>query len=359
MEPADITIPFLTTVIGSLPKPAYLYGSTAFSSSGRDLLGEGASSALRGKGLKDAQDDAVKVAVHDQELAGIDIISDGEQRRESYVTYLLRRLVGFDYQDLGEKWVRGGRRLGKVGRCTGPISWNNPILVEDLGFALTQTKRSVKVTLPGPMTVVDSTLDEYYGDEIAMARAVAGVLNKEARALDDAGATVIQFDEPVFSRYPEKVLDWGIEMLDLAAEGISASTAVHICYSYPLPGVPRPIVPSYPTILPALEESSIGQISLEFEEPGLDPKLLELCPSKTIIFGCISNATESIETPEHVSERLLDAARYHPPHMLQAAPDCGLVPLSKHSSQAKLISLVEGAKLARKRLTGTEIQEST
>ena len=345
-----MTIPFITTVIGSLPKPAWLYDPGALSQKARELHGEGSQWALEGNALSDAQDDAVRVAIHDQELVGIDVITDGEQRRESYVSYIVRRLGGFDYQNLGEKWVRGGRRLAQVGRCTGPIERRGPILVEDLRFAVAQARSPVKVTLPGPMTVADSALDEYYGDEQALALAAADALNLEAQDLAAAGAAVIQFDEPVFSRYPDKVMKWGIDALDRAVDGIPVETAVHVCYSYPLPGVPRPIVPSYPTILPALDRSQVDQIALEFEAPGLDAKLLELCPSKTIIFGCVSNTTEEVESPEHIAARLLEAARYHPPDMLQAAPDCGLVPLNRSSARAKLVSLVKGARLARERL---------
>ena len=327
-----MTIPFETTVIGSLPKPPWLYDSSAFSTDPKQIHGKGGAWAYSGEKLREAQDDATRLAIGLQESADLDEISDGEQRRESYLSYVVRKLEGFDYETFGEKWVRGGRRLAQVGRCTGPVSWPGPMLVEDLRFTLAHSRRPVKVTLPGPMTVCDSILNEFYGDEKSMAFAVAEALNKEARALANAGASTIQFDEPVFSRYPDKVLDWGIDALDRSAHSIDAQTAVHVCYSYPLPGVPRPIVPSYPTILPALDRSAIDQIALEFQSPMLSPELLSLCPSKTVLFGCVSNATEEVEEPESIATRLLEAAKHHPAKKLKAAPDCGLVPLSGASA---------------------------
>ena len=345
-----MTIPFETTVIGSLPKPRWLYDSSAFSTNPKQIHGKGGAWACSGEKLREAQDDATRLAIGVQESVALDEISDGEQRRESYLSYVVRKLEGFDYETFGEKWVRGGRRLAQVGRCTGPVSWPGPMLVEDLRFTLTHSRRPVKVTLPGPMTVCDSILDEFYGDEKAMAFGVAEALNKEARALTEAGATTIQFDEPVFSRYPDKVLDWGIDALDRSGHGIDAQTAVHVCYSYPLPGVPRPIVPSYPAILPALDRSAIDQIALEFQAPMLSPELLSLCPSKTILFGCVSNATEEVEEPESIATRLLDAAKHHPAKKLKAAPDCGLVPLQGAIAKKKLRAMVEGARVARESL---------
>ena len=319
---------------------------------GSDHHGSGADWLLSGQPLREAQDDAVRLAVYDQESAGVRIISDGEQRRKSYLTYVTSQLGGFDYETLAEKWIRNGRRLAQVGRCTGPVEWPGPIVTEDLRFLLTQTTSPVKVTLPGPMTVTDSTFDAYYGDERAFAMAVADALNREAKALDALGPAVIQFDEPVFSRYPEKVAEWGIEALNRCAQGLYAQTAVHVCYSYAMPGVPRSIKPSYPQILVELERSQIDQLALEFEAPQLDPALLELCPSKIIIFGCIDNANPKVEDSQQIAQRLLAAAEHHDPEKLQAAPDCGLVPLTQADARAKLSALFRGAQLARDQLLG-------
>ena len=345
-----MSIPFQTTVIGSLPKPPWLYDSSGFSTKVKGLHGKGGTWAYSGKELREAHDDAVRLAIGMQESAGLDEITDGEQRRESYLSYVVRRLNGFDYETFGEKWVRGGRRLAQVGRCTGPVTWPGPMLVKDLRFTIKHSRTPVKVTLPGPMTVCDSILDEFYGNEESMAMAVADALNEEAKVLALEGASVIQFDEPVFSRYPDKVLAWGIEALDRSAHGVNAQTAVHVCYSYPLPGVPRPIVPSYPTILPALERSTIDQLALEFEAPMLSVDLLALCPSKTVLLGCITNTSEEVEDADRIANRLLEAVECHPAEKLKAAPDCGLVPISGSSARRKLRVMVEGARLARARL---------
>jgi 5-methyltetrahydropteroyltriglutamate--homocysteine methyltransferase len=340
---------FLATGVGSLPKPGWLQAHGAMNAGEKDHHGKGADWRLEGEALRGAQDDAVRLAIHDQERAGLDIVSDGEQRRRSYMTYVTMRLGGFDYETLGEKWIRNGRRLAHVGRCVGPVTRPAPILRDDLAFVLGETDHPVKVTLPGPMTVVDSTLDVYYEDEKALALAVADALNVEARDLDALGPAVIQFDEPVFSRYPDKVADWGVEALDRACAGLAARTCAHVCYSYPMPGVPRPITDSYPVILEALEHSQVDQLALEFEAPRLDPALLRRCPSKTVLFGCIDNGSDEVESPEHVAARLLAAAEHLPPEQIQAAPDCGLVPLTAPVARAKLKAMVDGARLARER----------
>ena len=341
---------FTTTVVGSLPKPAWLYQQQPLAGPGTDHHGSGADWNFEGELLALAQDDATRLAIRDQETAGIDIISDGEQRRKSYLTYVSNRLTGFDYETLAEKWIRDGRRLAQVGRCVGPVGWPGPLTVEDLRFLKSESDRPVKITLPGPMTVVDSTFDAYYGNERDYAMAVAAAINQEALELDKLGPAVIQVDEPVFSRYPEKVADWGIEALDRCLADVKATTAVHVCYSYAMPGVPRPIKPSYPVILAELERSVVNQLALEFEAPQLDPALLKLCPSKTVLFGCVDNGNDSVESPDHIAERLLQAARHHDPSMLLAAPDCGLVPLTPGLARAKLHALAAGARLARERL---------
>jgi 5-methyltetrahydropteroyltriglutamate--homocysteine methyltransferase len=177
---------------------------------------------------------------------------------------------------------------------------------------------------------------------------VAVALNEEALALEKLGVSVIQFDEPVFSRYPDKVVDWGIQALDRCVLGLSKSkTAAHICYSYPMPGVPRPIVDSYPVILKALEDSKIDELALEFEASKLDPKLLRLCPSKTIMFGCIDNGTHEIEDPDSIAKKLLVASQHMPAEQIQAAPDCGLLPLPLDIARKKLKAMVAGAHQAR------------
>ena len=342
--------PFLTTVVGSMPKPEWLQRKLPLNAEGQQVHGAGADWLFEGEALAEAQDDAVRISIHDQERAGLDVVSDGEQRRKSYLTYVTMRLEGFDYTELTKKWTRNRRRLADVGRCVVPVRRIKPIVVADLAFALEEARRPLKVTLPGPMTVVDSITDEHYGDEAAFAMDVARALNAEARDLDALAPAVIQFDEPVFSRYPEKVADWGIEALDRCLDGLTQTTAAHVCYSYPMPGVPRPIRDSYPAILKELERSRVDQLALEFEASRLSPELLRLCPSKTVLYGCIDNGIDDVEPPEQVADRLLAAARHLPATQLQAAPDCGLVPLRLPVARAKLRAMVEGARRARERL---------
>jgi 5-methyltetrahydropteroyltriglutamate--homocysteine methyltransferase len=340
--------PFKTTVVGSMPKPDWLMENLPLNTKGKQVHGKGANWQFEGEILEAALDDATRLTVHDQIIAGIDIISDGEQRRTSYLTYITSKLSGFDYDNLAEKWTRNNRRLAEVGQCVGPIKRVNNLLSKDLEFLKSQTALPVKVTLPGPMTVVDSTFDNYYDDEFKMAMDVAVALNEEALALEKLGVSVIQFDEPVFSRYPDKVVDWGIQALDRCLLGLSKSkTAAHICYSYPMPGVPRPIVDSYPVILKALEDSKIDELALEFEASKLDPKLLRLCPSKTIMFGCIDNGTHEIEDPDSIAKKLLVASQHMPAEQIQAAPDCGLLPLPLDIARKKLKAMVAGAHQAR------------
>ena len=347
------TIAFATTVIGSLPKPAWLQEQVPLNEPGKQVHGQGAKWLFEGDLLHHAQDDAVRVAIHDQVHAGVDIVTDGEQRRTSYVTGVVKQFGGFDYERLTKKLTRRGRRMAEVGRCVGPVQRHTSILKEDLLFLKNHSPNPVKVTLPGPMTIVDSTSDEYYGDEQAMAFAVADALNAEARDLDTVGPAVIQFDEPVFSRYPEKVLQWGIDALKRCVQGLQANTCVQVCFSYPMRGVPRPIVDSYPVILEALNVSDVDQLALEFEASGLDPKLLRLCPSKTVLFGCIDNGAlglDRVETPEEVKNKLLAAAEHLPATQIQAAPDCGLVPLRTEIARQKMAAMAQGAHLARQQV---------
>jgi 5-methyltetrahydropteroyltriglutamate--homocysteine methyltransferase len=346
-----MSTPFLTTVVGSLPKPAWLLEKLPMNAGGgKQVHGKGADWMLQGDALKEAHDDAVRLAIRDQEIAGIDIISDGEQRRKSWLTYVTTKIDGFDYENLVEKVTRAGRRTAEVGQCVAPVECTSPILVDDLEFIQSETKLPAKITLPGPLSVVDTTYDSYYGDERTYGLAVSDALNRIAKNLDKLSPAVIQFDEPAFSRYPEKVKEWAIEGIERCIDGLKSETAVHICYSYPMAGVPRPIVDSYPVILKELEASSVDQLALEFEMSELDPELLGLCPSKTIMFGCISNGTDEIETPDYVADKLLAAARHIPADQIMAAPDCGLAPLSQDVSRAKLCAMVEGAEIARQKV---------
>jgi 5-methyltetrahydropteroyltriglutamate--homocysteine methyltransferase len=341
---------FTTTVIGSMPKPPWLFAAATAVDGRRDHFAEAGTWSLTGEQLRLAQDDATRLAIHEQERAGIEIVSDGEQRRKNYVTHLTAAMAGFDYENFETRTIRAGRRTVRVGRCVGPIAHRGPVLVEDLRFAIAESARPVKVTLPGPMTVVDSTADAYYHDEKAMAFAWAAAINQEARLLDALGPAVIQFDEPVFSRYPEKTAAWGIDALDRCVEGLRCTTAVHVCYGYPQAGTPRPVRDTYPSILAELDRSKVDQLALEFDGPALDPRHLKACTSKTVLFGCVFNSDDTSETAEHVARRLLAAGELLGPERIQAAPDCGLVMMSPRRAVEKLRIMVEGARLARTRI---------
>ena len=343
--------PFTTTVVGSMPQRPWLYALGAPVLNGAHNHGARGAWTLSGDVLEQAQDDAVRVALWAQERAGIDIVSDGEQRREHYLTSIVSAMDGFDYSERVEKRIRGGRSLALVGKCTGPIRHPGPLTVDALAFLTSETDRPVKVTLPGPMSVVDSTRNDFYETDRDRAFAWAAAINEEARLLDALGPAIIQFDEPCFSRYPDQVLDWGIEALDRCLEGLSAQTAVHVCYGYPIPESPnRPINDSYPTIIAALEQSAVDILALEFEGGKLSPALLRLCPSKTVMFGCVFNSDEAEETVDYVADRLLEAAEALPPEQIMAAPDCGLMPMSYERATEKLRIMVEGAERARARI---------
>jgi 5-methyltetrahydropteroyltriglutamate--homocysteine methyltransferase len=339
---------FVTTVVGSMPKREWLFKSNLAVDGKRDHFGDpGTWQQDEPDTLSQAMDDATRIVLREQERAGIDIVSDGEQRRKNYVVHHTMNMHGFDYETLGEKTTRGGRRTVMAGRCVAPIEHRGGVAINDLKFAMAETDRPVKVTLPGPMTVADSVHDAYYNDEKALAFAWAAAINAEAKLLAQAGAAVVQIDEPVFSRFPQKVADWGIAALDACIDGVDATTAVHVCYGYPQPGLQRPVIDSYGEIIAELEKSRVDQLALEFEGPALDVKYLAACPSKTVLFGCVFNSDDSDESPRHVADRLLAAAEFLPPQQIQAAPDCGLVMMTPARAREKLAKMAQGAQLAR------------
>jgi 5-methyltetrahydropteroyltriglutamate--homocysteine methyltransferase len=336
----------LTTIAGSLPKPAWL-ADPSFQLFAPwvvppDRLGE-------------AQDDAVRLAILDQESAGIDIVTDGEQRRRHYIWGFLQGLTGTDTERTAKKRTRGDRfdTLQDVARVVGELARPASIMVDALRFARALTSRPIKVALPGPMTIVDSTADEYYGqDDKTMAMRWAALLNAEARDLAAAGADIVQFDEPCFNVYLEKVTAWGMEALERAIERVSCTTAVHICYSY---GIPRVLAwksrntewGQYEVTLPLLARSSIHQVSVECAASKVDVSVLAAAAGKDVLLGVIDVGTEVVETPEVVAGRIRAALRYVPAARLYPCTDCGLVPRSRAAALGKLRALAAGAALVR------------
>jgi 5-methyltetrahydropteroyltriglutamate--homocysteine methyltransferase len=328
-----------TTIIGSLPKPGWL-AADWYSISG--------SWRLSGAALNEAQEDATRVAIAEQEQAGIDILCDGEQRRPSHHSYFLTQLAGIDFVMLRPKARRGGRSVQDVPRVIGPIALRTHRTLDDYRFARALTAKPIKMTLPGPCTLVDGTFDEYYGDEHALALAFADALREEIRALATAGCDIVQLDEPAVTRLPEKLHAWGVEALDRAFADVEVTSCVHVCYGYTSrQSGGKTWKHGYDEILPALAGARVNQYSLEFAEPRLPASLLRMLPEKTIQLGVIDVGNPEIEQPEIVAERLRAALEIVPAGRLMAAPDCGCTALSREVARAKLHALVAGTKLVR------------
>jgi 5-methyltetrahydropteroyltriglutamate--homocysteine methyltransferase len=337
-----------TTITGSLPKPAWLAEPGVLYAPWR----------LEGQALAEGQDDAVRLAIQEQEKAGIEVLTDGEQRRRHYIWGFLSGLTGIDLVQQGSKLARGGRYAAQtaVPRITGEVTRPEPVFVDALRFARAATDLPLKVTLPGPMTAVDSVLDEYYRtDEQTLAMRFAALLNAEARALVDAGADVIQFDEPCFNIYIDKVRAWGIEALERCLDGVAARTAVHICYGYGTENVlawkrQNQDWGHYAQTLPLLAKSAVDQVSVETAASGVDVSVLSTLAGKDVLLGVIDVGAETVETPEVVAERIRRALAYVPPERLYPCTDCGLVPRSREAARGKLRALAAGAAIVRSEL---------
>ncbi len=333
--------PIPTTIAGSLPKPAWL--ATEWYSVVERWT-------LAGATLVEAQDDATRLALADQEAAGIDIVCDGEQRRSTHYSYFLRQLGGIDRERLKPKAMRAGKFTQDVPRVVGPLTLDHHQAVDDYRFLRRLTMRPIKMTLPGPSTLVDGTADEHYGDERALAFAYADALNQEIRELAAAGCEMVQLDEPVFTRIPSKLHAWGVEALDRAFVGTSVTSCVHVCYGYRARLGTKEWKHGYEEIFPALALAKVEQYSLEFAEPGLSPSILAGLPGKTIQFGVIDAGTDEIESPETVAARLRAALEVLPPERVIAAPDCGFVARRRDAARAKLRALVLGTEIVRHEL---------
>ena len=337
-----------TMITGSLPRPTWLAPQNQISS---------VSLRLAADTLPEGQDDAVRLAVVDQHAAGMDIVTDGEQRRRHYIWGFTEGLSGIDFNRMVKKETRGGRYKTRidVARVTGPVRRPRAIFLDALRFLKRHTTLPVKVTLPGPMTTADTLADEHYGEPQRLAADLAGVLNDEARELAENGCDIIQFDEPCFNIYLDAVEEWGISTLEAAAEGVRAKTAVHICYGY---GVPQVLAwkttntdwHHYHRTLPLLRTSTIDMISVECAASGVDPSVLELARGKDLMVGVIDVGTEEIETPVTVAERIRAALPYVAPDKLYPCTDCGMIPRSRTAARGKMKALADGARLVRTEL---------
>ncbi len=334
-----------TTIAGSLPKPRWLAGDEQL----------WAPWLLEGEALVEGKQDAIRIALRDQEEAGVDIVTDGEQARRHFVTTFIEGLDGIDFEHRANVKIRQ-RYDASVPRVVGPVSRSRPVYVDDARFTVSATSRPVKYQLPGPMTMADTLADEHYGDRAALAMVFADILNAESRELAAAGVSVIQFDEPAFNVYMDEVKTWGIEALERAAAGVAATTAVHICYGY---GIEANIHwkqglgaewRQYEETFPVLAASSIDQVSLEAANSRVPLELMELLEGKDVMVGVIDVATEEVETAERVAAVIRQAMQHVPVERLVPSTNCGMVPLSRRAATAKLRALGAGVALVRSEL---------
>ena len=336
-----------TTIAGSLPKPAWLAEPVALWAPWK----------LDGDALAQGKQDAVRLALFDQEHAGIDIVTDGEQTRRHFVTTFIEGLDGVDFAN--RKTVRIRNRYdADVPMVVGPVSRRHPIYVDDARFLRGETKHPVKYTLPGPMTMVDTLYDGHYKSREKLAWAFAEILNEEARAIEATGVDVIQFDEPAFNVYFDEVRDWGVAALERAAQGLACTTAVHICYGYGIKANndwKKTLGSSwrqYEQTFPLLAQSRINQVSLECANSHVPIDLIALLGTKDVLVGAIDVASDRVETPEDVAATIRAALKFVPAERLYPCTNCGMVPLSRDVARGKLRALAAGAALVRGELEG-------
>ncbi|MGR5559876.1 methionine synthase [Vibrio fortis] len=334
-----------TSTAGSLPKPSWLAEPEKLWSPWK----------LQGNELIDGKQDALRVSLQSQELAGIDIVSDGEQTRQHFVTTFIEHLSGVDFENRKTVKIRD-RYDASVPTVVGPVSRQKPVFVEDAKFLRSQTKQPIKWALPGPMTMIDTLYDGHYKSREKLAWEFAIILNQEAKELEAAGVDIIQFDEPAFNVFFDEVNDWGIACLERAIEGLKCETAVHICYGYGIKANTdwKKTLGSewrqYEEVFPKLQKSKIDIISLECHNSHVPVELLELIRGKKVMVGAIDVATNEIETPEEVAETLRTALKYVDADKLYPCTNCGMAPLSRSVANAKLDALSAGAAIVRKEL---------
>jgi len=300
--------------------------------------------------LDEALDDATVEVIHEQERLGLDLLTDGEQRRPNFINDILAGMEGIDLEQRRMKSIR--RRVGNdrlVPRVVGHVQRRAPIALEDFRFARAQTNRPLKMAVPGPVTVVDTTYDEAYGDEAALAMDVAAALNDELLDLQAAGCDVIQIDEPAMTRYHEKAADYGMKALDRCLQGINVPTLVHLCYGYPGSGGLQ-YEYEYPELLDMLMDTAIGGFSLEFTRSGYDPAILRRCEGRLIMFGSIDPGETPADPRDAVVGRIRAALEHVDPGKLLIAPDCGLMTIGRGLAREKAKLLVEAAAEVRRTL---------
>ncbi len=336
---------FPTAIAGSLPKPAWLAETHKLWPQWK----------LQGEALREAKADATLLWIKAQEDAGLDIVGDGEQARQHFVHGFLEQVEGIDFEHKVEMGIRNDRYKALVPQVVAPLRLKGRVHAFEAQLARAHTTRKLKFTLPGPMTIVDTVADRFYGDRVAMAMAFAELLNQEALALQADGVDVIQFDEPAFNVYMKEAADWGVQALERAARGLSCTTAVHICYGY---GIQANVDwkktlgqewRQYEQVFPALAASSIGQVSLECYHSHVPPELMKLLAGKDVMVGVIDVASDEVETPEQVADTIGRALQFVARERLLPCTNCGLAPMDRQVALQKLQALAQGAALARQR----------
>ncbi|MDA0146503.1 methionine synthase [Vibrio toranzoniae] len=335
-----------TSTAGSLPKPSWLAQPETLWSPWK----------LEGDELTDGKQDALRVSLHEQQQAGIDIVSDGEQTRQHFVTTFIEHLNGVDFEKRETVKIRD-RYDASVPTVVGPVSRQKSVFIEDAKFLRQQTDQPIKWALPGPMTMIDTLYDAHYQSREKLAWEFAKILNEEAKELEAAGVDIIQFDEPAFNVFFDEVNDWGIACLERAIEGLKCETAVHICYGYGIKAntdwkkTLGTEWRQYEEVFPKLQQSNIDIISLECHNSHVPLELLELVRGKKVMVGAIDVATDSIETPEEVASTLRETLKYVDADKLYPCTNCGMAPLPRDIASAKLNALSAGAKIVRKELS--------
>jgi len=337
---------FKTTLAGSLPKPFWLAETNKLWPQWKS----------EGEELAQAKRDATLLWLKAQEDAGLDIVGDGEQSRQHFVHGFLEAVEGIDFANKVKMGIRNNRYDAMVPQVVGPLKLKGRVHAVEARLARAHTQRKLKFTLPGPMTICDTVADRYYGDKVKMAMAFAELLNQEALALEAQGVDIIQFDEPAFNVYMEDVRTWGVAALEKAIEGLTVTTAVHICYGYGIQANldwKKTLGESwrqYEEIFPALAKSRIKQVSLECIHSHVPPELMKLLKGKDVLVGVIDVASDKVETPQEVAATIRTALKYVPAKHLFPCTNCGMAPMDREVAAAKLRALGEGAALARKKL---------
>jgi 5-methyltetrahydropteroyltriglutamate--homocysteine methyltransferase len=336
-----------TSLVGSYPQPEWLIDRARLSKQVPRARADDLWLVAPDK-LEAAQDDATILAIHEQERAGLDIITDGEQRRESYSNRFATALGGIDADRPGTTLNRNGKPI-PVPRVVARIRRMRPIEVRDLKLLRASTGRTVKATVPGPFTLSKQAQDDFYGDAEALAMDYAAAVNAEIMDLFAAGADIVQLDEPWMQQHPDDARRYGLKVLDRALAGVSGTAAVHLCFGYAALVHDKPSGYSF---LSELESCKAQQISVEAAQPKLDLNVLQALPSKTIILGVIDLADMTVETPLLVADRIRRAMAYVPAERLVVAPDCGMKYLPRMIAFAKMQAMAAGAALVRRELQG-------